>query len=351
MSVTYHERPGVYSDYDASSVTATGLGAKIVAVAGISSAKSAVYEATGFTALSQTVGADTELGRLARLLFANGAGTVLAVPVAGDTQAEYANAFDLIFAEKRADYIVCASGLAAVHADLKARVEAASELRNECIGFVGTSADCGASELIAAAQAINSERMVLVGPGFTAAGETGECGGWYGAAALAGVLAAQTDPALPLNGAQLRGLTGTLIDFDETTLDSLIVGGVTVCETVSGTVSVIRGVTTRSKTGGASDATWRELTTVLIIDEVIPAIRTALRAKFARAKNNAATRGAIRSQVIVELEDRVAREIIDAYEDVSVTASASDPTTCIVEFGFAVVHGLNRIYLTAHISV
>ena len=36
MSITYHERPGVYSDYDASSVTATGSTERVIALAGVS---------------------------------------------------------------------------------------------------------------------------------------------------------------------------------------------------------------------------------------------------------------------------------------------------------------------------
>ena len=90
---------------------------------------------------------------------------------------------------------------------------------------------------------------------------------------------------------------------------------------------------------------------ILIVDDVVPAIRRSLRAKFTRAKNNALTRNAIRSQVIVELEDRIEREIIEGYDNLTVTALESDPTTCLVEFEFTVVHGLNRIFLTAHISV
>ena len=53
----------------------------------------------------------------------------------------------------------------------------------------------------------------------------------------------------------------------------------------------MRGVTTRTQTAGVSDSTWRELTTVLIIDDVIPAVRNALRLKFPRVKNTAQTRG------------------------------------------------------------
>ena len=41
----------------------------------------------------------------------------------------------------------------------------------------------------------------------------------------------------------------------------------------------------------------------------------------------------------------------DDYGEVRVSALESDPTVCLVEFSFTVAHGLNRIYLTAHITV
>lgn len=171
------------------------------------------------------------------------------------------------------------------------------------------------------------------------------------AAALAGAIAGQTDPALPLSGCALKGLSGLGADYDDDEIDQLVQGGVTPLESVGGSVSVVRAVTTRTTSGGAADPTWKELSTILVVDEVIPAIRTALRAKFHRVKNTAQTRGAVRSQVVLELEDRVSREIIDSYEDVNVEADANDPTVCRVEFAFAVTHGLNQIWLSAHITV
>lgn len=125
----------------------------------------------------------------------------------------------------------------------------------------------------------------------------------------------------------------------------------TALETLAGSYYVVRGVTTRTTTGGAADTAWRELTTILVVDEVIPGLRNALRARFSRAKNTAQTRGAIRSQTVMELEKRVTREIIDGYEDVTVTALEGDPTVCLVEFAFTVAHGLNQIWLSAHITV
>jgi len=88
-----------------------------------------------------------------------------------------------------------------------------------------------------------------------------------------------------------------------------------------------------------------------VADEVIPGIRSALRSRFSRVKNTEQTRGAIRSQVVMELQSRVNREIIDSYEDVTVTPSETDPTVCLVEFAFTVTHGLNQIWLSAHITV
>ena len=159
------------------------------------------------------------------------------------------------------------------------------------------------------------------------------------------------EAALPLGGAELFGLSGLSQRYEESELDQLILGGVTPVESAGGSISVVRGVTTRTTTGGAADASWRELTTIRIVDDVIPSIRDALRAKFRRTKNTEQTRGAIRSQVILELENKLSREIITGYENVTVQADTENPTVCLVDFSFTVAHGLNQIWLSAHITV
>jgi phage tail sheath gpL-like len=156
---------------------------------------------------------------------------------------------------------------------------------------------------------------------------------------------------VPLNGTTLKGLGGVSELYGDNEVDTLVQGGVTPLEAVGGVVSPIRGITTRTTTGGASDTTWRELTTILIVDDVIPTIRQSLRSRFKQTKNTAQTRGAIRSQVIVELESKLKSEIIDDYGEVTVSVEDEDPSVCVVEFSFSVSHGLNQIYLTAHITV
>ena len=353
MSESRHERPGVYSAYDASTVVSAGRGSKIIGVAAraVRGTVGDVVTLTSYTAGVAAFGEDTTPGMstLLRLLFSNGAAQVEAVRVA-DTgvTADYEAAFEAL-GKREAQILVCDSGELEVQQALRSAVEAASEQRKERIAVVGSSGET-AAELVTRAAALNSERMVLVGP--DALSSDGEIlPGIFAAAAVAGVIADSTDPAVPLNGAELKGLGGLNEEYSDNDIDLLVRGGVTPLESVAGVISPVRGITTRTTTGGAVDTTWRELTTILIVDDIIPAVRSALRSKFSRTKNTVRTRSAIRSQVIVELEKKLTAEIIDSYGDVTVTADADDPTVCLVEFGFTVAHGLNQIYLTVHISV
>ncbi len=349
MSVTYSQRPGVYSDYDASSVTATGSGLKIVGLVGISTATAGLYTVTSYNDGVSVFGSGSQLAELMRFAFLNGAGTVLAYPVASDTTANYTAAVSAILATKTASFLVFGTGDTTIQVAMTALVEAAASQKAECIAIMGLE-EPTVAELVAHAADLDSPRMILVGADVYGEGAV-SVGGCMAAAALAGMLSAESDPALPINGVALSGLYGVTIQPTDTEVDTLVLGGVTALELSGSEVCVIRGITSSTTVGGVSDTTYRELTTILIIDEVIPAIRTSLQAKFLRAKNNETTRSAIASQVIVELESRVKREIIDSYDSLSVTADDTDPTLCLVAFGMAVTHGLNRIYLTAHITV
>lgn len=348
-----HERPGVYSVYDTSSVVAGGQAVRAIGVAA-KAAQGTVGQAvtvTGRAAGASVFGEDETSGMsvILRLLFANGASAVTAVRVADEgTVEDYERAFAALGRED-VQVLVCDSGEEAVQKALRSAVEEASGLRHERIAVVGCSgADTAA--LVSRAAELNSERVVLVGPdALDSAGKP--LSGVFAAAAVAALAAAGGDPAVPLNGAEIKGLGGLSADYSDNDIDLLIRGGVTPLECVAGTVSPVRGVTTRTRTGGVQDATWRELTTILIVDDVIPAVRSALRSKFSRSKNNARNRAAIRSQVIVELEKKVAAEVIDSYDGVTVSASAEDPTVCLVEFGFSVAHGLNQVRLTVHIEI
>lgn len=355
MSMTKHERPGVYSSYDASSVVSAGTGAKTIGVAAkaVRGDVGAAVTLTGYTEGISAFGEDKDaagMSAILRLLFLNGASKVMAVRVAdAGTTADYEAGFAMLSGLEDVQIVVCDSTDIGVHQALRTAVETASAGRKERIAVVGGSGETVA-ELVTHAAALNSERMVLVGPDGLGSGESTLTGAFC-AAALTGIMAGGSDPAVPLNGAALYGLNGLSASYSDNDIDALVQGGVTPLESVAGVISPVRCVTTKTTTDGAADATWRELSTIRIVDDVIPAIRSSLRSKFSRTKNTAQNRGAIRSQVIVDLEKKLAAEIIDSYGEVTVSVSKDDPTTCLVEFSFAVAHGLNQIYLTAHITV
>ncbi len=357
MNQTIHERPGVYSSYDASSVVsaraaAGTIGAAAVAVKGTANKVELI---TSYEEGKEKFGEDAEntpgMSTLLKLLFLNGAGTVKAVAVGKNTSGaqDYASAFAALEEEEDVTVMVCDSADQSDHLSLKKSVENASALRRERIAVVGGS-DETVTQMTNHAKAVNSERMVLVGPDIVTDDGTA-LSAVFAAAAVAGVIAAGSDPSVPINGAELEGFGALSKRLSDSEIDQLVRGGVTPLECVGGVCSPVRGITTRTLTGGAADATWRELTTILVVDEVIPTIRRSLRTRFARSKNTAQSRGAIRSQVVLELEDMKNREIVDSYGEVSASALASDPTVCLVEFSFTVAHGLNRVYLTAHITV
>lgn len=346
MSV--NERPGVYSSYEVTSAlygsgTGRAVGVAAVASGGV---KGEVTAFSGAAEAAALYGPGSNLAKLIRVLLENGAPMVYAVPAAVSgtaAKADYEAAFAALMGEPGIGCMVCDSQNAQIHQALRDAILAGDEQSKYRIGVVeagGTTA-----QLCAAAGGLNSERMVLVGNTVS--------GGAPGlvAAAAAGVIAGETDPAVPLGGAELKGLGALSENFTDGEVNTLIQGGVTPVECVGGDVTVVRGVTTRTKTGETPDRTWRDLNTILIVDDVLPTVRNSLKTRFARTKNTAQTRGAIRTQVVIELENKKNAEIIDGYGNVTVTADPEDPAVCRVSFAFTVAHGLSRIELMAHITV
>lgn len=352
MKSIIHERPGVYSSYDASTAIRGGRAVRTIGVAAksVSGTANAVVRLTsyeqGLAAFGEDESGKAGMSTLLRLLFQGGASAVAAVKVDG---ADYEAAFAALQTAEDVQVVICDSGELEVQQALRASLESASAARRERIAVVGMHG-ATVTELTARAEALNSERIALVGPDCLDGGGK-PLAGVFAAAAVAAAAASSRDPAVPINGTALPGLAGVSQDYSDNDIDLLVRGGVTPLEAAGGAVSPVRGITTRTSTGGVKDATWRELTTILIVDDVIPSIRRSLRSRFSQAKNTLRTRGAIRAQTIVELESKLRAEIIDGYSDVSVSASGDDPSVCLVEFGFSVAHGLNQIYLIAHITI
>ena len=352
MSISVHQRPGVYSSYGASAVVSGRGTGRLVGLAAVNTQAEAGKVQT-ITSYERAVavfgsGGPEDMAELIRLALKNGASGVAAVPVADESG--YEAAFAQLGRLEDIALVICGSTDPAVEKALRDSVAEASDMRRERLCVLAGGRDEGVEELIQRAKDLNHERVVLAAPGCVDR-EGQPISGLPLAAALSGAIAGESDPALPLGGAELLGLNGLSARLEDRDIDRLILGGVTPVESLGGVVSVVRGVTTRTTTGSAPDGTWRELSAIRVVDRVIPDLRDALRARFSRAKNTPQGREAIRSQVIVELEREKSLEIITGYDNVAVRELEDNPTVCLVEFRFSVAHGLNQIWLVADITV
>lgn len=339
MSIIEHQRPGVYSVYNTSSVNVGKSGGSVGLVAICNAGEMGkVYELNSYEEGRELFTEQEPITKLIRLSFRNGAARVYAAPVADS--AGYAEAFGALSGYEDIRVVACDATDLKIQQALRDQVREDSAARRERLGVICGGTGETAAQLVERADAINCERMVVV-----------SSGGPEAAAALAGAIAGETDPAIPLGGIELKDITDLGKKWTDSEIDTLVLGGVTPLEMNGGVTSVIRAVTTRTKTNNVTDPTWRELTTIRVVDSVIPDLRDALRLRFSRAKNTPQGREAIRSQVIVELEKKLGQEIITGYDNVKVSAMEDKPTVCLVEFQFTVAHGLNQIWLSAQITV
>ena len=165
MSMTTHERPGVYSDYDASTVVSSTGGGQTVGLAAVCTKGEAgtLYVLNRYEDAVTTFGQEENLTELVRLLLLNGAAQVRAVPVANAEG--YEVAFALLEAEEDVALVVCDSTDVSVQQKLRDSVCAASEARRERIAVVCGGASERVDNLVQRAGQINSERVVLLAPG------------------------------------------------------------------------------------------------------------------------------------------------------------------------------------------
>ena len=124
MSVTNHERPGVYSRYDASTVVKGRGGGRCVGLAALCGKGTAgtLYTFNRYEEAVTAFGGEETLTELVRLLFLNGAAQVKAVPVA--EEAGYKAAFSVLEAAEDIAVVVCDSGELTVQQALRDSVKA-----------------------------------------------------------------------------------------------------------------------------------------------------------------------------------------------------------------------------------
>ena len=241
---------------------------------------------------------------------------------------------------KRGGVILCDSTKPEVLHKLKEQVELASQNERERLA-VG----CVAKEQAAqTAKSLNCERMVLC---CQKAGMKEEsltvC-----AAAVAAMLAVgeamDSYHSRPLEGIE------QLEPLSEQEIETLLGDGVTVLEMADGQAECIRWVTTRTRTGNEEDRTFSSVNVVMMIDEIIRAVRERL-SEMLKGKRVGFSQDSVVSQAAVVLDEKKQQGLITSFEPPVAYVQKEDPSVCVVELEFDLAAVFSRIYLTAHISI
>ncbi len=335
------ERPGVYSDYDASGVLWGQAAGKSVGIAAAGQGEpGAVYTVSRVSDAVFLFGEGSSLSSLCAAALANGAASVAAVPVESSAP-DYAAAFAAL-EEKKVCAVLCDSTSPSVHASLMDSVKKASSRKKERVGLAVYQGE----DPLSWADSFSCERMVLLAQ----QPDSGAACGF--AAAFAGRIAQASNPSVPLHGNVLSGFSGISPALSESQIDDYVQAGICPLEYVDGGVEIIRAVTSRvSQEDGTPDRTFQELSTVLTMDQVMVSLRNSLEALLQGARNNARTQASLATQAGVLLQTHQAAGLIDSYQRPRAYADEDDPSVCIVEVSFVISRGMNQIRVAAHIQV
>lgn len=343
MLITNNQRPGVYSRYDVSTLYAASSSSKYAAVV----AKAAggdpdIPQAfTSYTGAREIYGPEDRmmLGAMS-ILFGSGVSRVIAVPVAGN---DYTAALAAAASMDGVGAVVCDAEETGDVKKVLASVEAASGALRERIGYCGVG---DGEAALAAAGALDSERMVLCCPGGLPLGDTGEPSPFFTAAAVAGAVLAADDPVHNFSGQGITCLEPPR-RLAEEQVQNLLAGGVTVVEPVGEGVQIVRALTTKA----GSDRAMGSLNTILVIDDVMADTRATLQQRLRGSRITAHSRDSILAQVMVVLAGKQDDGIIESFLAPKVYAHEEDPSVCVVELSFQAAHVLSQIHLVAHIQV
>jgi len=335
-----NQRPGVYSQYDVSSLSATARSLRYAAVVAKATGgeSTAVHTFLSFQKAAETFPQDQRMLGAIEILFDCGVSRVVAAPVTGG---DYASALAAVESLENIGAVLCDSEAPEQLAALKASVHAASDALRERVGF------CGIDDADAA---LGSERVVLCCPAGLPKSGRGEACAFFTAAAVAGTVLALGDPAHNFSGASL-GCIQPPRRMSESQVQSLLAGGVTVVEPLGEGVQIVRALTTRAKVNGVPEHTLRGLNTILIIDDVMGAVRDSLTRRLRGRRISTRSTDSVLAQVTVELAAKQDDGVIESFSAPLVYPRESDPEICVVELAFKVAHVVSQIHVVAHIQV
>jgi phage tail sheath gpL-like len=172
---------------------------------------------------------------------------------------------------------------------------------------------------------------------------------WEVAAAYAAVTAREEDPARPLNGLALTGISVPPIvsRLGRMEQEAALANGVTPLEVGPGEViQIVRAISTYTKNAeGIDDVALLDTTTIATLDYVRKAVRERISLRFPREKLSARTIPKVRSEIIDVLLKMEELEIVEEVKanltGIIVENDGQDPNRLNARIPVDVVNGLH----------
>lgn len=355
--------PGVYSEIDASAAVSAMSQANAVIGVVATATKGTDEVAYGILSIEDLVnkyGSANNMYNIVMAAMANGANKFVVVKVKPGTQggapteADYVKALEALENEEAVNIVLTDSTDPLVHVKIKEHCKAASSSRKERIAIVGTAKGADLQVVKTNAESLNDGRIYTAYPNpLDKAGA--ELDGFLTAAGVAGQLAAENDPSMPMTSVEVNGFYGLKQKLKDSEISALIDSGVIPLEVRNGVIRIVRFISTYTKNAqGAKDITWQEVTTMRISDYIVNDLRNRISTKFARAKQSLQTREAIKSEVttaLLQYQEQGYIEEVDAGKDVSVGVNPADPFRNDVTFKYNVTGPVNVVFLKGYLVI
>lgn len=323
---------------------------KVSGTASKSTPPNTVFSMTGTSDAESRFGNTSILVKAIKVLVQNGVDNIFGVIVNADAETEsigYADALNASLGETSVKVIVADNYSDVVIDEVKTHL-AMAEDEDMFRYFVVANEKDDRDEIIQyAKEKLNDSRIFYVGHKFVDA--TGsDVSPVLVAAGIAGAIMSETDdPALPMNGVTINGIGSVGCTVLESERNMLANNGVIAIYN-DGSPTIHRLVTSYT-----TDKIWQEGTTRFIADYVLENVENTLRSNYKRTKNVVRILDSIRTTVKGLLENFDALEIIENFDDSTLTVvkDPADNYGALVDYEFDVVTPLYTITINQHMKI
>lgn len=241
-----------------------------------------IFQIYGTADAIASFGADSIAPKIVKVLIANGADNIkgIIVPEAPESSAKdttYKDSLEVSMLDKTIKCIITDSDDAKVIAAVKDHLIVAESNDMFRYSVFGTTKTTQA-ELAQFAKTVDSNRIFIVAPQMLIGTENAHqqiCA----AGLTAAIMVETSDPALPMNGVNIKGFSGVGILMLSAEMDALVKAGVTPIYDEDMTPAIWRLVTSAQ-----NDQVWQEGSTRFIADYVLESVENMLRKNYKRTK-------------------------------------------------------------------